>query len=130
MTAEKRFELICGVLTGLLGVAATLVMVHDAYQRALFLEREFRATREVVFDLIVFFGPGFLVCLGAYMDTVLRNSGGKILILMGSFFLTAIFVLILLIAGYGATYRIGIRSSLVAMSIVTLLTSLMRRALK
>jgi hypothetical protein len=130
MTSAKKFELVSGIITSLLGGLATLFLLNDEYKVAQHQHEEFSMLSELILGVVFFLGPSLLVVLGSYMDAVLHNSRGVIVILLGSSFQICTFILLSAVGGYAGAYRFGLRLSLVMAAIVTLLASLIWRVVK
>jgi len=108
----------------LLGIIVALTLLKDDLDTTRRLELEFSLFQELALVLIFFMAPTLLVVIGSYFHAVLGDSGrGRVMIFVGSSLLTVFFLLFEINAGYAAMYRIGLRSWLVVLALVTLVTS-------
>ena len=124
MSFARTVELTSGVATGLLGIIVALTFFKFDLDVSRQLENEFHPVSEFVLWLVLFIGPGLIVAMGAYFHAVLRDSGpGRVMILFGSAFIVAFFLLFEIYAGYAAMAWIGLRFGLVVSTLVTTVTS-------
>jgi hypothetical protein len=124
MSFARTVELTSGVATGLLGISVALTFFKFDLDVSRQLEKEFHPLSELMLWLVLFIGPGLLVATGAYFHAVLRDAGvGRVMILFGSAFIVAFFLLFEIYTGYAAMAAIGLRFGTVISTLVTTVAS-------
>jgi FlaA1/EpsC-like NDP-sugar epimerase len=106
MNTKERLELICGFITGLLGIGVTAAALYETRESARLLRQAAPIVQTLVLWLILYILPSLLVAIGAYLQVVKKQSRGATMVIAGSCFITVIFLLsfVSLIVRKGALY--------------------------
>lgn len=93
MNSKERVELICGLMTGLLGVGVTVATLYETSETARLLHQPAPMLQTLVLWSILFILPSFLVAIGGYLQAVKKQSRGGSMVIAGSLFVIVIFIL-------------------------------------
>jgi len=92
MTFLRKLEIVAGVATAILGIAAAAQMLHTDMETMRRLGRSFPVFQELVGASLLYIVPGLLVALGSYFHVTKVRSWGFPMTIISSLFLLAIFV--------------------------------------
>lgn len=125
MTVLRKLEIVCGITTGLLGIAIAVNAITEDYETMRRLEREFSMIQELLVASIMYVLPALLVVIGTYLHASRLRAWGLPMLIGGSVWLVVIFLLLFFApAFYGPSLFAWLNLSLAAMAIVTVLASL------
>lgn len=124
---SKKFELVGGVATGVLGLVAPFCRhgVADTF-------RLYWLWPSLLLEALVFFIiPGSLVAIGSYLHAVKRKTVGFVLVLVGGIFLTVMSLIYFF--GGAVFYLFGLLGGVIVLSqslmaIITVISSLVARS--
>src|SRR6476620_486309 len=113
MSAFRKLELVCGIVTALLAIACFFILRP--------IQPEFRGSQDVL-GWVLFYGlPCLVLAAGAYLHSVRRTSWGLVLILIVAV-LSAVFIVASL---FGGIFYWGVWTGVLALapSIMSILTA-------
>ncbi len=93
MDWKRKLELICGLITGALGITVTVGLLYVTKLTGEMLNEAPPMIRTLLFSLLLYFLPASLVAVGGYLHAVRRQLWGKLLVITASLFLTILFFL-------------------------------------
>lgn len=124
MTIVRKLGVFSGVTTCLIGLAIAGYLLRTDFETARRLDLEYS---EIFVGLIVatlfFIIPGLLIGAGSYVHAIRRRSQGRVMVIIGSLFLTFTFVQIFFTTGYQPISFIQARFVLTIAAIATLIIS-------
>src|SRR5207245_7002382 len=97
MDWKRRFELICGLITGALGIGVTLETLYVTQLTGQVLHERPPMLATFFSCLVLYILPTFLVAIGAYAHAAERRPWGRLLLITASVFLTVWFFLSLVV---------------------------------
>jgi hypothetical protein len=128
MSLSRKLEVISGVMTALLGVAAGAQMLTMNVATAQRLERNFSLVREFLAALVLYAMPGLLIVIGSYVHASRLRSWGLPLVLISSSCSLLVFVLLFInLAFYTASRMFWLSFSFAVLATITMLLSLIVR---
>ena len=113
MSALRKFELICGILTFLLAITVSV---------ALALPRDFSQFWP---SLPLYNTPAFLVALGSYFHAVRRKANGFVVVIVASSILTLMMYPVIFGGFYVYGHRGGLLGLAPVMAILTMIISIL-----
>jgi len=93
MTFLRKLELSCGVVAAVLGLLILLTLVREDQEAARRLEQDFPLFQTVLFGLLVYVLPSFLVFIGSYLHAVKQRPSGRIVLITATLAIVIIFLL-------------------------------------
>lgn len=128
MTLGRKFELGCGVMTGLLGFLVAVYMLVKDYEAAKRLGDEYPLSQAFAVALLLLVCPSLMVTAGAYLHAVLqRPFWGRAMIILGSLFLVLLFLSAFITPGYQDISFVWLRLLLMTTAFISLTSSLIVR---
>ena len=125
MTFLRRLEIVCGVTTALLGIAAAAQMFSMDMDTARELGRGFPLVEEVLGALLIYILPGLLVSVGSYLHSLRLRTWGFPMVIFSSLAVVIIFTLLFLnVAFYSADLTAWLNLSLAVAAVVTMIVSI------
>ena len=97
MNWKRRFELLCGLITGALGIAVTFEYLYVTYLTGQELNESQPIGRVLAVSITIYVAPALAVALGSYIHTFKRQSWGRLLLVFGSLLLVIWFFLSLVV---------------------------------
>jgi hypothetical protein len=97
MDWTRRFEFLCGLITGALGIAVTLGSVYVTYVTAQMLNESPPIAEALAVSITLYGAPALLVAAGSYLHAFKRQSWGRALLVIVSLFLAIWFFLSLVV---------------------------------
>jgi hypothetical protein len=97
MDWKRRFEIICGLITGALGISVTLGALYVTDLTARTLDEPAPMFKALIVSIAFYGLPALLVAVGSYAHAVRSQSWGKALLIAASLFLTVWFFLSLVL---------------------------------
>jgi hypothetical protein len=126
MDWKRRFELICGLITGALGMTVMVRLLSIEKTAAQILHE----TRPIGKPLAIWFTiyglPGLLVAIGAYVHAVSGQPWGRLVLIAASCFLTIWFFLSLVLIVWSGMALLTVLFT--AFAILTSIVSLLVRS--
>jgi hypothetical protein len=93
MDWKRRSELICGLITGVLGIGVTVETMYVTQLTGQMLHEPPPMLATFLSCLVLYLLPTFLVAIGAYAHAAKRRLWGRLLLITASVFLTVWFFL-------------------------------------
>lgn len=125
MTIVRKLEVFSGVTTCLIGLAIAGYLLRSGFDAARRLDLDYSEVfLGLIGTLLFFIIPGLLIGIGSYVHAFRRRSEGRLMVIIGSLFLTLTFVQIFFTTGYQSVGVIQARFVLTIAAIATLIISL------
>jgi len=125
MDWKRKLELICGVITALLGITVTLLALRVEYVVAQRLGGTGTMVKEIALWFALYGLPGLLVAFGAYSHAGRFRSWGRVLVITATLFITVWFLLSLALVVWSGLFLLAVLLTLFA--ILTSVISLVVR---
>lgn len=97
MDLRRRLEVICGLITAVMGIIVVLGALHEAQLIAQTLQEPAPIGRAFVVSFLLYGLPTLLVAMGGYTHAMRRQSWGRALLITASVFLMVWFLLSLVV---------------------------------
>ena len=97
MDWKRKSEIVCGVITGALGISVTLQTLYVTQLTGQILHERPPILATFLSCLVLYILPTFLVAIGAYAHAVKRRLWGRELLISASLFVTVWFFLSLVV---------------------------------
>jgi hypothetical protein len=131
MTFLRKLEIVCGVTTALLGIAAAVQMFSMNLETSRELERSFSLVEEVLGALLMYILPGLLVAIGSYVHASRLRPWGLPMVIFSSLFLVIFFVVLVSnLAFYKPNLLFWLSFSFLLLAVTTMAISIIVGALK
>src|SRR6266481_3225183 len=125
MNWKRRLELICGLITAVLGITVMLLGLRVEYVVAQKLGGTGAMVKEIALWFALYGLPGLLVSFGAYSHAGKSRSWGRFLLITASLFIIGLFFLSLALVVWSGLFLLAVL--LAAFAIMTSVISLVVR---
>jgi len=126
MNWKRKLELICGLITAVLGITVMLLGLRVQYVVAQKLGGTGAMVKEIALWFALYGLPGLLVAFGAYSHARRSRSWGRLLLITASLFITGWFFLSLALVVWSGLFLLAVL--LAGLAIMTSVISLVVRA--
>lgn len=93
MDPKRKFELICGLITFVLGIAVTFAVLYVTQLTGQMLHESPPIFPAIVYGVALYLFPTFLVATGSYVHAIKKAAWGRIMVIVVTLFLTVLFFL-------------------------------------
>ena len=125
MNWKRKLELICGLITLLLGMIVVIIVLYFQHTITKQLQQPSQLLKTFVIFFILYGLPAFLIAVGGYQHAIRRQSWGRVLLISTTCFLVILLFLSLVVLMWsGAIIPVGL---LTVFAILTTVTSLFVR---
>lgn len=128
MNWKRRLELICGLITGALGIGVTLQTLYVTQLAGQMLRQRPPLLATFFSCLVLYILPTFLVAIGAYAHAAKRQLWGRMVLIAATLFLTVWFFLSLVVLVWSGRVLLSLLE--VIFAILTSIASVLVRSEK